>query len=641
MNKLISSTILFVIILTFCNQTFAQIDRIKHLEDRLVELSKTTKGLTEKVEITISAGLLSEFLKGIAFTHNLNIEVSPSINQRISARFTNEPLLNVLLYFANQYDLDINTFGGIISIKPYIDSTKTINSFVKIPNIQPGESEGKFTIDFQNDTLLSIAKLTTKLSGKNIVVMPEIAAKLITGYVQNMNPDEIFQNLALANQFKITETNNGVLVLEGLDNNEELISRPTNYQNENLILRKVDNVNGTTTSSSMLINQNDKLITINVVNKPTKDVIKEIAEQVGIDYFIYSDIQGTTTANVQNMEFDKFLSYIFQSSKYTFSVYNDTYLIGERGNEGIRSHKLIQLKYRSVDSLAYIIPQELRQNVEIKEFKELNSFLLSGSQPQIVEIETFVKAVDKPVPMVLIEVILLDVRKLKRIETGIKMGVSDSIKTGGTVLGEIDFTLGARDINRFINQIGLNNVFNLGRVSPNFYVTLKALENNSNIELRQTPKLSTLNGHAANLSIGSTRYYSVKTQNVIGSLNPNTIITEQFFPVEANLEINIKPFVSGDNHITLNIDIDISDFLGTPTINSPPPSSSSKFKSIIRVKNEEMLVLGGIERNEKSNEGTGVPFLSRIPVIKWLFSSRTKVDAKTVSVVFIKPTIIH
>jgi type IV pilus assembly protein PilQ len=333
--------------------------------------------------------------------------------------------------------------------------------------------------------------------------------------------------------------------------------------------------------------------------------------------------------------------FILQGTKYTYNATDGVYMIGDRKDEGLRSHQLIQLKFRSVDSLTAVIPKELLQNVEIKEFKELNSFLLSGSQPQIKEIESFVKALDQRVPMVMIEVILMDVKRNKSVSTGINMGVSDSIKTGGSLLGGVDFTLGSRDINQFLDQIGLNNVFNIGRVSPNFYMTLKALENHTNIDLRQTPKLSTLNGHQATLSIGSTRYYQIKTQNVLGSLNPQTVITEQYVPVDANLSIGIKPFVSGDEQVTLDIAVDISDFLGNTPLNVPPPSASSKFQSIIRVKNEEMIILGGIERNEKSEDATGTPILSRIPILKWLFSTRTKVNSKTVSVVFIKPTIIY
>jgi type IV pilus assembly protein PilQ len=49
----------------------------------------------------------------------------------------------------------------------------------------------------------------------------------------------------------------------------------------------------------------------------------------------------------------------------------------------------------------------------------------------------------------------------------------------------------------------------------------------------------------------------------------------------------------------------------------------------------------GIERMEKSEEGSGTPVLSRIPILKWFFSKRSKTNSKIVSVVFIRPTIVY
>jgi type IV pilus assembly protein PilQ len=318
------------------------------------------------------------------------------------------------------------------------------------------------------------------------------------------------------------------------------------------------------------------------------------------------------------------------------------YLIGDRKIEGLRANKVIQLKFRSLDAINEIIPAELKKGVEVKEFKELNSILVSGSLPQINEIEAFISALDRVVPMVMIEVLLLDIRKNRSTKTGIRAGLGDStVKTSGTFLPGIDVTLSSRNVNEFLSWLGTNNVFNLGKVTPNFYMTLSALENNSNAEVRSTPKLSTLNGHDASLSIGSTRYYSVKTQNVLNSLTPQTVVTEQYNSVQANLGINIRPVVSGDDQVTLTIDVSVTDFIGDPPSSGPPPSSTNQFKSIVRVKNEEMIVLGGLERTEKSENGSGVPLLSRIPIIKWLFSSKSKAKNKLVSVVFIKPTIIY
>ncbi|HYC28033.1 MAG TPA: secretin and TonB N-terminal domain-containing protein, partial [Chitinophagaceae bacterium] len=482
------------------------------------------------------------------------------------------------------------------------------------------------TMDLQDDSLVNVAKRITQLSNQNIIVLPELSAKKVNGYFQELPVGGALEKLALSNAMKVNQGMDSSYIIEALRPNAQVGSQQTP-------------VNG---SISVRESAGKKLISLDVIGVPIKDVIRSIADQGNINYFIYSDITGSTTAKVHDVDFDKVLELVLKSTNYTYNIDNGIYMIGDRQDEGFRSSKLIELKYRSVDSLLPLLPAELMKGVTVKEFREYNSFLLNGSEPQIKEIDSFIRALDKTVPMVMIEVILMDVQKTRTIATGLQLGVSDSVRSGGTLFGAgTDFTFSARDINRFIDQLGINNAFNIGRVTPNFYASLRALESNSNVEIRQTPKLSTLNGHEANLSIGSRRYYSITTQNVVGALDARTIVTQEFFPVDANLAIKILPFVSGDEHATLKIDVNISDFIGNPPLNLPPPTATSKFNTILRVKNEEMVVLGGIERNEKTDETSGTPLLSRIPILKWLFSSKSKTTGKTYSVVFIKPTIIY
>jgi type IV pilus assembly protein PilQ len=75
--------------------------------------------------------------------------------------------------------------------------------------------------------------------------------------------------------------------------------------------------------------------------------------------------------------------------------------------------------------------------------------------------------------------------------------------------------------------------------------------------------------------------------------------------------------------------------------NAPPGIDSREFTSIIRVKDQDLIVLGGLEESVKNDSGTGVPILSRIPIIKWFFSSRTREDSKKKLTVLIKPTVIY
>jgi len=179
-------------------------------------------------------------------------------------------------------------------------------------------------------------------------------------------------------------------------------------------------------------------------------------------------------------------------------------------------------------------------------------------------------------------------------------------------------------------------------VVPNFYAKIKALESNGDINIRSTPKLSALNGHRANLSIGETTYYAVTQRDIIGSQNPQTSTVVNYQPIDAEFAINIKPLVSGDGQITLDINVIQSSFNGKKIAeNAPPGVNSREFNSIIRVKDKDMVILGGLEEKIKNDTGTGVPLLARIPIIKWFFSKRKREDSKKKLTILIKPTIIR
>jgi type IV pilus assembly protein PilQ len=623
-------------------------DRFQVLEKRLKDLVVSVPGLNEKADLSVTDVALQDFLKALASTHNLNLNIDPSLNQRLSNYFNNEPVIDILIYLARQFNLDYTFIGSIITICPYSNPNANLPPPPKPLLIRVDSGTGLITFDLRNDTLSAVAKKITLLTNHNIIVLPDLYNRQVTAYVQQMPLENALEKLAITNSFKLNVTKDSVFVLEALRQDEELVTRDNSPRNANYTIRHVTKGTGAPGSSSVDVEEDSsgrRRVTLNVVGAPLKEVIRNIADQARINYFEYSELAGTATATVAGMEFDKALRFILQDTKYTFNVDKGVYLIGDRMDEGLRQQRLVQLHNRSVDSLVAVIPMELRQGVEIKEFKELNGVLLTGSGPQVDEIERFLQQIDKVVPMITLEVILLDVTRSRTVSTGISAGVADSaIKTGGSIIGAggLNYTLSTGDINSFLSSIGLNNVFNLGKVAPSFYVTLTALENNANVHQRQTPKLSTLNGHPASLSIGNTEYYAVSTQNVLGSLSPQTVVTQQFVPVEANLSIDITPFVAGDDEVTMNIAVSISNFTSTTTtINQPPPTSTSKFKSIIRVHNQDMIVLGGIETTVHSESGSGWPILSRIPILKWIFGSHTKSNTKTVSVVFIKPTIYY
>ncbi|GAL85651.1 type II general secretion pathway GSP D protein [Sporocytophaga myxococcoides] len=642
----------YLILFLWAGSAWAQQDRYAELEQRLRDLADLSPGLKETVDFSVSGASIQEFLRGIAESHNLNISVDPTLNIRVYNNFNNEKVYNILLFLAKEHELDVQFVGSIMSFKKY--NPPPVVQAAAPPReiiVKYNSYTNLLSLDLKNDTLDKVAKKITQTTKKNVILSSGLTGKLVSAYIEDMPFENAIQKMAYANSLKIFKTDDEFYVIKTIEEGEDLLSssdpknKKKNTYQKPQSQNKANTQQGNASASSLFVDVNEdslgrKTISLEAVNAPIADVVKAVTEEMGISYFLFSDIKGNATTSVNNVRFDDFLSRLLQGTDYTYKIDNKIYMIGDRKLEGLRANKVIQFQYRSLDAVQEIIPAELKKGVEIKEFKELNSILLSGSLPQIFEIEAFVRQLDKVVPMVMIEVILMDVRKGRKVETGISAGISDTVKTGGSIFPGLKFNFGSKSINEFLGWLGTNNVFNIGKVTPQFYIGLTALESNDNVNVRSTPKLSTLNGHDANLSIGTTRYYALKTQNVVGSLTPTNITTETYNAVQANLSINIKPIVSGDDQVTLNIDVSITDFIGEAP-SGPPPSSTSQFKSIVRVRNEEMVVLGGLERSETSERGSGVPILSRIPIIKWLFSSRSRSKSKMISVVFIKPTIIY
>ncbi|WP_299600635.1 type II secretion system protein GspD [uncultured Aquimarina sp.] len=294
-------------------------------------------------------------------------------------------------------------------------------------------------------------------------------------------------------------------------------------------------------------------------------------------------------------------------------------------------------------SISDIFPASVTEGLDIKIDTELNSFIVSGSGTRVEKFKNFVKYIDKPVPLILIEVMILEVSRSATVEAGLEFGIGKQPNTTeGATFPNTNITLGAQTINRIIGGFDGFGSLNLGNVVPNFYMDIKAMESNGNVKILSTPKLSTLNGHKAYLSSGQTTYYAITSQNIFGSQNPQTSEIVNYQPIDAELALEFKPFVSGDGQITLDIQVIQSNFSGERIAEDAPPDiNSRRFSSIMRMQANDVAILGGIEEKIKNDSGSGTPLLSRIPIIKWLFSKRRREDSKKKLNVIIKPTVFY
>ncbi len=669
--------------------TQAQSNSVKEVDQlirQLDSLEKFIPALSKKVNFNINNSEFPNFIRAIAVAHKLNVSVDPALkNIIVSQNFSNVTVKDVLIFSAQKFNLDIGFFGSIITIsKKKIPVPKPRDIYIVYD-----DSKDSFTVDLQNDLLSTAFKKITNVTGKNLVFSPELANKRLSVYIKEMSFKSALDKLAFANNLHITKTKDNYYLFETnaqISPQKDKPQRVLRYKNANFYFTVKDTLN--------------KILDVDFESISVESIINEIGMDLNLNLFTSFPLteMKKTSFKASNISFDNLLNAVFEKDTiYSYKKVDDIYFFGKRTQTSLRSTVTIPLIHRSIEimdepinqdnsylnnqntknqnqnnyannrisqfnngqnistdknfgqpktkteALLNVIPQEIRNQLEIKNDIEHNSFIVSGPAQQIEKFRKFLKLIDKPVPVVLIEVMILEVSKSASVSTGVTLGIGEQpTKTTGGIYPNTDITLNANAINKVIGGFNGFGSLNLGNVTPNFYAKIEALETNGDIDIKSTPKLATLNGHEATLSNGERTYYAITTTDIIGSQNPQTREIKNYVPVDANLSIKIKPLVSGNNQITLSIKVVQSNFNGKKIDPEAPPGTNSReFTSTLRVKDQDVIILGGLEENLKNDSGSGVPFLARVPIIKYLFSKRTRTNSKMKLSVLIKPTIIQ
>ncbi|PXY41153.1 type II and III secretion system protein [Flavobacterium cheongpyeongense] len=630
--------VLFVLTaLFFTNILVAQQD-IVELGRKFDELSIQKKGLNETIKIDVSGLTLHDFISSIAEEHQLNIDVDIELSQPVSNNFFDVTVKDVFIHLTQKYDLEVSFMNNIIVFKKRKITTVVPKKLPKIIDVTYNSQNDFLSVKVENDTLSAVAKAIIDKSEKNLILAQDIKNIRISSYILNRPFDQVIEMMAKANDLSAVKDDNGFYFIQ-----KNTIAN-INTLNSNTKTKQPKVGLGVPGFYEVNVNKNG-FLQVNAYMADASDLLTEAAEKLHINYFLYNKPENEkTTLSADNITFDELLANIFKGKKYTFKKQDNLYLIGEEATEGLRITEMIQLENRSIESIINSLPKVFSEKLEIKEFTELNGLIVSGSRSILEELKVYIKQIDKVVPMVQIEVIIVQYNKSYEIQTGMKAGLDkiNSVQTGGVLFPNSDMTLNGTSVNSLIDAFNGFGLFKLGKVTESFYLNLKLLESNSALKVESTPKIATISGHEAKLSIGETSYYFEQNNRLINSNIGNDILNSGTWKsTDANLSVSIKPYVSTDENVTLTIAVEKSSFLARAGEDAPPGKATQKFESLVRVKNGEMILLGGLDELKKENTGTGTPLISRIPIIKWFFSSRKKGKNDSKLHIFIKPTVIY
>jgi len=276
------------------------------------------------------------------------------------------------------------------------------------------------------------------------------------------------------------------------------------------------------------------------------------------------------------------------------------------------------------------------------------TIIVTATKKDLEKVEHYLTTIKKVMNrQVLVEAKIIEVN----LSDGLQFGIDWSF-----VLNTGDGQSATFSTQKFADIVSTANPnFSITTVASDFASLLRAIQTQGETRILSNPRVSIMNGHTALLSVGQDRNYisKIETTTTAGT-TPITTFTVNTSSLLSGIMIGIVPFISESGEISLNITPITSDLvkidsqkLGTPDTagNYPyliqlPTINLRQMNTTVKVRNGHMVIIGGLISNREEFSDSQIPFLGDIPVLGYLFKSRSKTVTKTELVILLQPVII-
>jgi type IV pilus assembly protein PilQ len=411
-------------------------------------------------------------------------------------------------------------------------------------------------------------------------------------------------------------------------------------------------------------------ISLDFQDADINDILRLIAEVGGVNIIAGGDVQGKVTTRMVDVPWDQALDVILkinglaqERSGNIIRVVPLTKLTQER-LEQVRAQKAEveaeQLVTRVVP-VSFAAAKDLLNNLKTlltptrgKMFidERTNTMILTDTQSTIDHMLALVEKLDRPTRQVMIEARIVESSRDFTRQLGIQLGLSFSQITDRVFPNRIDVRGGltppasapgmlvppAAPANYLLNlpaAVGLGSGgalgFSLASIGGAILdAQLSAMESSGRGKIISSPKIATLDNTEAVIQSGTTFY--VPTVSSEGTRTQ---------AVDAFITLKVTPHVTPTDFISMKITATKNDVdFGKQAANLPTVIKREATTDML-VKDGETVVIGGLYKRRIESSRAGVPGLSSLPVIGWLFRKEAENDSSEELLIFLTPRIIQ
>ena len=294
------------------------------------------------------------------------------------------------------------------------------------------------------------------------------------------------------------------------------------------------------------------------------------------------------------------------------------------------------------------------KNVQIVPDKATNTLVIMAEREDYKVLENIIKQLDVPRAMVYIEALIMEVNTTKDFKLGVEWrGLKETGSVDGTSLysfagsGTGVMPSASYDSTSGLTSLALGSGLSMGILGsgikigsilfPTIGAVVQAYKEDSDVSILSTPQLLTLDNEEAEINVGSNVPYITKQE----STTTSTLVNYNSYEYkDVGVILNITPHINEGNFVRLKISQQVTK-VQSGADKSTPTTLKRVAKTTVVVKDNETVVIGGLVGDSTDAGVVKVPLLADIPILGWLFKSRTVSREKTNLYVFLTPRIIR
>ncbi len=191
---------------------------------------------------------------------------------------------------------------------------------------------------------------------------------------------------------------------------------------------------------------------------------------------------------------------------------------------------------------------------------------------------------------------------------------------------------------------------NIVMSSGSFEAVLSFMETQGDLNVLSSPRVTAANNQKAVIKVGTDEYYVTDLSSVVGSGDSSEASPDvELTPFFSGISLDVTPQIDDKGHVLLHVHpavIEVEEQSKSITFNdkviSLPLARSSirESDSVIRAKDGDVVVIGGLMKTNNFDQVSKVPFLGDIPLLGHAFRNSSKISQKTELVILLKPTVV-